>query len=294
MKSKGHILVVEDKSLIYKRIKMLLKEHHYTVEDYTPSVKEAIANINKIKPDLVLLDIDLKGEHKGTYLGELLSSKYNIPFIYVTDFDDNQTFYEGLKTKHGDFISKNKINLNEENLRIIQTKPHLDEERLIRSIQTVLEQNKKKPVPIIKNSILAYVDYVKKTKELGVDELTQVPIALKEIAFFTTDSEEVDEDKTKNSNKTIYVKLQRNNARIQTWLKKSYIVPSSLSVILKSMPNYFVRINDYYIVNIDSEFSLQGRINGKYIKVADQVLEISDRYKADVEHKIENLYQKIR
>ncbi|WP_430410229.1 response regulator transcription factor [Kordia sp.] len=290
MKAKAHILVVEDKSLIYKRLKMILKEHYYSVDSYTPSVEKAIANINKKRPDLVLLDIDLQGEHNGIYLGGLLQKEYNIPFIYVTDLDDDQTFYNSLKTKHGDFVSKKDINLTEEEPIVIQTKPHLDEKRLIRSIQTVLEQNKAQQKSINKDSILAYVDYVQSTKDLGNETISQVPIPFKEIAYFTTNTEKVDEVKTKERNKTTYIKLEKNNARVYTWLKKSYIVPNNLSSILKKIPHHFVRISDDCIVNLDNEFALQGRINGKRIKIADQVLEVSDTYKVEVEKRIAHFY----
>lgn len=294
MKTKAHILVVEDKSLIYKRLKMILKEHHYSVDSYSPSVEKAIGNINKKRPDLVLLDIDLQGEYDGKYLGNLLSNKYNIPFIYVTDYDDNLTFYESLKTKQGDFISKKDINLTEEDTIVIQTKPHLDEKRLIRSIQTVLELYKEEPTSIIKDNIMVYVDYVQNTKNLNCNTISQVPIPFKEIAYFTTNTEEVDEVKTEERKKTMYKKLERNNARAYTWLKKSFIIPNNLSVILKKVPHSFVRISDDYIVNLDNEFALQGRINGKRIQITDQVLEISDRYKAEVEKRFENLYQRMR
>lgn len=290
MKSKAHILVVEDRSIIYKRLKMLLKEHFYSVDTYTPSVKEAIANINKKRPDLVLLDIDLQGEHNGIYLGELLKTQYNIPFIYVTDLDDDQTFYQGLKTKQSDFISKKDINLTEEKPLVIQTKPHLDEKRLLRSIQMVLELYKEEVKPLVKDNILAYVDYIQNTKKLDSKTASQIPIPFKEIAYFTTNTTEVDGQKTAERKKTTYTKLERNNARVYTWMKKSYILPNTLSVILKKVPHYFVRISDDYIVNIDNEFALQGRINGKRIKIADQVLEISDRYKAEVEKRFEALY----
>ena len=293
MKTKAHILVVEDKSLIYKRLKMILKEHHYSVDAYSPSVEEAIGNINKKRPDIVLLDIDLQGEHNGIYLGGLLQNDYHIPFIYVTDLDDDQTFYESLKTKHGDFLSKKDINLHDEETIVIQTKPHLDEKRLIRSIQTVLEHNKKAQESIIKDSILAYVDYIKNTKAFSNEEVSQVPIPYKEIAYFTTNSTEVDEAKTKASHKTQYVKMTTNNTRLCTWEGKSYIVANNLTPIAKVLPNYFIRISDDYIVNI-SEDILDGRINGKRLKIRGQVFTISDRYKTEVEKRFESLYERLK
>lgn len=295
MKPKAHLLVVEDKALIYKRLKMILKEHNYSVGAYAPSVAEAIGQINKKRPDVVLLDIDLQGEHKGTYLGELLSKEYHIPFIYVTEYDDDQTFYESLQTKHNDFVSKKEISLleNEEKPLVISTKPHLDFTRLIRSIQTVLESKKEPTKSILKEAILAYVDYPKNNKNLGNTDVSQVPISYKDIAFFTTNTEIIDAQKTAERKKDIFVKLDRNNTRLCTWEGKSYIISDNLSPICKILPYYFVRISEDYIVNINDEI-LQGRINGRRLKIRENVFTISDTYKAEVDKRFDILYQKMR
>jgi DNA-binding LytR/AlgR family response regulator len=291
MKKKAHILVVEDKSLIYKRIKMILKAHHYDVDIYTPSVEKAIGCINKKRPDLVLLDIDLQGEHDGRYLGKLLHSTYHIPFIYVTDYDDTQTFYESLDTAPNDFISKEKIQLHEE-ATVLHTKPHLDEDRLIRAIQLALKKIKTAPQPIIKDAIIANTDYIDETKHKGNTEITQVIVPYKDVAYFTTNSAEVDEEKTKFSNKIEYVKMRINNTRLQTWDGNSYIIPDNLSPILRKLPNYFVRISNDFIVSLSPEI-LDGRINGRRLQIRNQIFIISENYKTEVEKRFSMLYEKI-
>lgn len=293
MSTKAHILVVEDKAIIYKRLKMLLKEHNYQVDAYTPSVADAIGAINKKQPDLVLLDIDLQGEHNGIYLGNLLKNQYHIPFIYVTDFDDEQTFYESLQTQHADFIGKKEINLNKQEDQqpvVIQTKPHLDQKRLIRAVQTVLQQHKKAIQPLIKAYVMACIDYPKNIKNLGNTDVSQVPIAYKNIAYFTTNSEILDVEKTTYRKKNTFIKLDRNNTRIHTWEGKSYILSNNLSPIYKTLPHYFVRISEDYIVNI-SEDVLEGRINGKRLKIRGEIFTISETYRAEVEKRFDTIYQ---
>lgn len=295
MKTKAHILVVEDKALIYKRLKMVLIENHYSVDGFTPSVDEAISKINLERPDLVLLDIDLQGERNGIELGNLLSYNYQIPFIYVTELDDDQTFYQSLQTKHDDFVSKKEINLTDSESTeylVIQTKPHLDSKRLIRSIQTVLERHKDMS-SFNKEAILAYVDYVNKTRNLGNEDVSQVPILYKDIAFITTNSDTVDDEKSNQRNKIVYKKMERNNSRLCTWDNKSYIVPDNLSPIYQVLPHYFIRISEDYIVNINTEM-LDGRINGKRLKIRDKIFTISDTYKAEVEKRLDLFYQRMK
>ena len=152
--SKAYILVVEDEALIYRRLKKMLVKENYQVADYTPSVLDAVAEINKKRPDIVLLDIQLQGEQTGLDLGKLLYEEYQIPFIYVTSFDDNETFFKAINTHQAHYF--------------VKTKPRLNSKELLRVIQTALFNNKpENTVPIHKENIIGYVDYIQETKNLG-------------------------------------------------------------------------------------------------------------------------------
>lgn len=278
MKPKAHILVVEDKSLIYKRLKMMLIANHYSVDDYAPSVSEAIGLINRKRPDLVLLDIDLQGEHNGIYLGNLLKKEYNIPFIYVTDFDDDQTFYEGLQTKHEDFISKKEIQLQE--AEVIQTKPHLDEKRLLRSIQTTLSKQIKAQ-PLLKDSVMGLIGYLEDIKELDKSRVTRVPVKYDDIVFFTV-KPFINENEEKET-------LRANYLWFQTKSKEYFFLKTSLKELQKTLPHYFVRINESYIVNISPNM-LAGRINGSRLSIENQEFTIKATYKDEVKKRLKHFY----
>lgn len=280
MKTKAHILVVEDKALIYKRLKMILKEHHYSVDDYAPSVEEAIGNINKKRPDLVLLDIDLQGEHNGIYLGNLLKKEYNIPFIYVTDLDDDQTFYESLQTKHDDFIPKKDINLTEEQPIVIQTKPHLDEKRLIRSIQTILQKQTENQQPL-REGIMGLIGYLEDIKELDKSRVTRVPVKYEDIIFFTV-KPFINENEKEETLRANYLWFKTKNGEY-------FFLKTSLRDIQKTLPYYFVRINESYIVNIAPDV-LKGRINGSRLSIQNQEFTIKNTYKEEVKSRLEHFY----
>lgn len=302
MKTKAHILVVEDKALIYKRLKMILKEHHYSVDDYAPSVEEAIGNINKKRPDLVLLDIDLQGEHNGIYLGNLLKKEYSIPFIYVTDLDDDQTFYESLQTKHDDFIPKKDIklseieaegegeidsviqseakNLSEGKAIVIQTKPHLDEKRLIRSIQTILQKQPENQQSL-REGIMGLIGYLEDIKELDKSRVTRVPVKYEDIIFFTV-KPFINENEKEETLRANYLWFKTRNGEY-------FFLKTSLRDIQKTLPYYFVRINESYIVNIAPDV-LKGRINGSRLSIQNQEFTIKNTYKEEVKSRLEHFY----
>lgn len=265
MNQKAHILIVEDKSLLYKRLAMFLKDQNYNVSEYCPSVDMALNSIKKKTPDIALLDIDLKGEKTGLELGEILRSQFNIPFIYVTDYDDDETFYQGLATKHEHFL--------------VKTKPHLDTKVLLRAIQTVLSKSNK-PKQETKKSIMCYVGYISDIKQQGLDEVSQVPLLFDDITLIST-------------KKRDGVKLKPNYVCLETFQKKTFYLPVSLSEIATQLPLQFTRINESEIVNLSEEI-LDGRINGSRLKIGDNVFHISKTYKSEVENRLNLIYQKVK
>lgn len=279
MKPKAHILIVEDNAILHKRLKMELIKENYSVDEYSPSVEKALERIQNKMPDIALLDINLQGEQTGIDLGKILSSTYNIPFIYITEQDDNETFFEGLKTKHDNFL--------------VKTKPHLDSQQVVRAIQTALQRNKNETSAPAKEALLCFTDYIENIKEHGTNQLSQVPLPYSNIALITTNSTKLNEAKTKLKNRPCYVKLRTNYTRLETWDKDSYYLPSSLSELVGKLPITFIRINESEIVNL-SHPVLQGRINGSRLKIGDHICHISKTYKPEVEKRLELLYQKIK
>ena len=268
MKTKANILVVEDNSIIYKRLKMALTSENYLVEDYTPSVEKALEKINTKHPDVVLLDIDLQGEQTGLDLGKILSEEYKIPFIYVTDFEDNQTFFEGLSTHHEQFI--------------VKTKPTLDVKEVIRAIQTVLSRIKTEEVTINKEGVIGLVNYLDEVKNYGVGTVSKVPVKFKEIAFFTI--------KPFINKSGEEERLRANYLWFVTNTNKRYLLKKSLKELQASLPYHFVRINESYVVNISTDI-LKGRINGTRLSILDQEFIINNTYKKEFNKRMEALYE---
>jgi CheY-like chemotaxis protein len=80
----ARIFFVEDDEIVANIIEWRLQKLGYSVCGSAKNGVDAIPLIKKKNPDLVLLDIELKGPMDGIEMGELLSAQTKIPFIYLT------------------------------------------------------------------------------------------------------------------------------------------------------------------------------------------------------------------
>jgi two-component system, response regulator PdtaR len=90
-KSKLKILVAENESHIADDLKNSLERMGYEVSGIGNSGEEVINLVSEGKPDLILMDIILDGSLDGIETAEVLSVKYDIPVIYLADFNDRDT-----------------------------------------------------------------------------------------------------------------------------------------------------------------------------------------------------------
>lgn len=84
------IFIVEDE-IISEAIKDCLENLGYIVPDVASSGEEAIKKIAAIRPDLVLMDINLKGDVDGVQAAETIWNCLQIPVVYCTAHSDTNT-----------------------------------------------------------------------------------------------------------------------------------------------------------------------------------------------------------
>lgn len=99
------ILVVEDEMLIGAKISMLLTNLGYEVTGILPRGEDALIQVEENRPDIIVLDINLKGSIDGIETAAILQRK-NIPVIYLTANADDATFNRAKLTGPTAFISK--------------------------------------------------------------------------------------------------------------------------------------------------------------------------------------------
>ncbi|MBN1432661.1 MAG: response regulator [Methanomicrobiaceae archaeon] len=100
------ILIVEDSALVALEISETLKSLGYNVVGEAASGAEAIEMARDLKPDLVLMDIILKGDMDGIEAADRIYSSYDIPVIYLTAHSDEATLERALKTNAFGYLIK--------------------------------------------------------------------------------------------------------------------------------------------------------------------------------------------
>lgn len=100
------ILVVEDDTIIAITIEGRLKQFGYRVVGRASTAKDAISKTIEFEPDLVLMDIHLKGPVDGIEAAQTIYGIHNIPVVYLTAFSDENTLERAQKTSPFGYIVK--------------------------------------------------------------------------------------------------------------------------------------------------------------------------------------------
>jgi len=95
------ILIVEDENIIALDIRSMLEDLGYMVSAVVSSGEESIQKASKMKPDLVLMDIKLKGSIDGVSAGEEIYKQFRIPIVYLTAYSDQATINRINNGKNG-------------------------------------------------------------------------------------------------------------------------------------------------------------------------------------------------
>ncbi|NLV28036.1 MAG: response regulator [Methanomicrobiales archaeon] len=100
------IFIVEDNPVIADLISWRLTEMGYKVVGAAEDSTEALERIEKIQPGLVLMDINLPGERDGIETAQEISTRYNIPIVYISSVLDSDVMERAKKTKPRGYIVK--------------------------------------------------------------------------------------------------------------------------------------------------------------------------------------------
>jgi PAS domain S-box-containing protein len=106
MKEKINILVVEDERIVAEDIQGSLKNIGYAVTDIVSSGAEAIELAGRLNPDLILMDIVIRGEINGIETAEKIRTLYDLPVVYLTAYADESTLERAKVTEPFGYILK--------------------------------------------------------------------------------------------------------------------------------------------------------------------------------------------
>lgn len=243
------ILIVEDNMLIAAKISMLLEELGYEVLGLMPRAEEALSFIQKTPPDILLLDIKLKGEMDGVELAELIQKKRNIPIIYLTSNSDEATFNRAKATRPYAFISK----------------PYkkIDLKRAITLTLNLIE-NKKEAFQNASNTGTEDSPFILNDRIFVRHKERMVKIFIKDI---------------------LYIEAERNYSRIFT-KGKAYILAMTLKIIEEKLSGMnFLRIHRSFIINI----SQLDEISERFVIIEQKAIPIGKTQKNELLNRLKKL-----
>ena len=85
------IMIVEDEAITALNLKMELSEIGYEICELITTGGEAIKNVKKEKPNIVLMDINLNGNINGMEAAKEIRSTNDVPIIFFTGCEDDET-----------------------------------------------------------------------------------------------------------------------------------------------------------------------------------------------------------
>ncbi len=146
------ILIIKDENIVAQNIKRIMLSIGHSVLKIAKTAQDAFCIAGKLKPDLVISDIDLNGDIDGTECCKILQNRYNVPVIFISTHKDINTLK---KVSSIDFMSY-----------ILE--PFHEDELIVKVNLAILknEQFKKQNRQVL-NTIYSYCN---KTNELFLDD----------------------------------------------------------------------------------------------------------------------------
>jgi DNA-binding LytR/AlgR family response regulator len=209
------LLIVEDDMIIGAKISMQLTTLGYEVTGIIPRGEEAIRHVEDNKPDIVLLDINLKGTLDGIETAQKMLKMGEIPIIYITANTDEATFNRAKETRPYAFISKPINN------RDLQRAIELTVSRIAENTNTNAKEIDDVPTSEMP-FILSDRIFVKHREKM-------VKIVIADI---------------------LYIEADRNYAKIFT-KNKEYLLGTTLKTLEDKLPvHQFIRVHRSFLVNV--------------------------------------------
>ena len=100
------IMVVEDENIVNADIQSTLKALGYEIAASATSGEQALSKVGEARPDLILMDIMLRGDMDGVESAEQIRHQYNIPIVFLTAYSDDATLQRAKITEPFGYVIK--------------------------------------------------------------------------------------------------------------------------------------------------------------------------------------------
>jgi DNA-binding LytR/AlgR family response regulator len=246
MNGQVNILIVEDEGIVAMGLEEFLESENYCVVGIVDNGIDAL-EIIKTKPvDLVLLDIEIKGEWDGIETAKQIAAQADIPFIYLTAYSDKKTIDRAKETFPAAYLTKP---YSPANIRI--------------AIEMALHQFSVRKGPVAKTPITEV------TGKPGTDSILYFngAIFIKQNYRFVKI----------NLSEILYLQAENNYTNLVTSEKK-FLFRTTLQLILRRLnDDRFMRVHRSYAVNMEY---VTGFAEDS-VSLGEEVIPISPKYREE-------------
>ena len=103
---KAKVLIVEDETITALGIKKDLENSEEISVSIVNNAVDAVITAQQEKPDIIIMDIMLKGQLNGIDAAGIIAGKFNIPIIYLTAYHDDEIYQNANLTNPVKIINK--------------------------------------------------------------------------------------------------------------------------------------------------------------------------------------------
>jgi len=100
------VLLVEDEELYADQVEMLLDKMGHILIGCFDRSDNVLDSVVKEKPDLILMDVHIRGNYDGVELSQMIRDHSEVPIIFITSLKDDMTFRRASRVGASNFILK--------------------------------------------------------------------------------------------------------------------------------------------------------------------------------------------
>ncbi len=100
------VLIVEDEIVLALGMEASLEDLGYEVPSIATSADTAVKSVKEYSPDIVIMDINLKGKKTGIQAAKEIWEKYQIPIVFLTSYSDDATFKDAMGSEPYAYLTK--------------------------------------------------------------------------------------------------------------------------------------------------------------------------------------------
>ena len=143
------ILLVEDETTAAQKLARSLVRMGYDVVAIVDNGEESIEIAATLLPDLILMDVSLKGNMDGITAADRIIADLDIPVIFLTAYGDDATFFRAKLSQSAAFLEK-PVNLNHLKHTVEMALYKQTQERIQKQMEQELRQSESKILTLLK------------------------------------------------------------------------------------------------------------------------------------------------